>query len=204
MTRIKFCGLTRPCDIEVVNELKPDYIGFVFWQKSKRYITRLEAKELKAMLSKDIKAVGVFVDEDISRVTALLKDGIIDIVQLHGSEDEAYIKEVRKLTGKQIIKAFKVTPEADINKINESSADYVLLDAGMGDGKTFDWDLINNIQRPYFLAGGLDCNNVSEAVSKLEPFAVDVSSGIETDGLKDPIKMREFMSLNNNIGGNTL
>ena len=103
MTKIKFCGLTRPCDIEAVNELKPDYIGFVFWERSKRYITRWEAKELKAMLSKDIKAVGVFVDEDISQVAELLKDGIIDIAQLHGSEDEAYIKELRKLTDKQII-----------------------------------------------------------------------------------------------------
>ena len=195
MTKIKFCGLTRPCDIEAVNELKPDYIGFVFWQKSKRYITRSKAKELKAMLSKDIKAVGVFVDEDISQVAELLKTGRIDISQLHGSEDEAYIKELRNLTGKKIIKAFKITSEDDISKANESSADYVLLDAGMGEGKTFDWDIINNIQRPYFLAGGLDCNNVSEAVSKLAPFAVDVSSGIETDGLKDPIKMREFISL---------
>lgn len=193
MTKIKFCGLTRTCDIEAVNELKPDYIGFVFWQKSKRYITRSKAKELKAMLSKDIKAVGVFVDEDISQVAELLKTGIIDIAQLHGSEDEAYIKELRNLTGKKIIKAFKITSEDDISKANESSADYVLLDAGMGDGKTFDWNIINNIHRPYFLAGGLDCNNVSEAISKLAPFAVDVSSGIETEGLKDPIKMREFM-----------
>ena len=195
MVKIKFCGLTRPCDIEAVNELKPDYIGFVFWQKSKRNIERSKAKELKAMLSKDIKAVGVFVDEDISQVAELLKTGIIDIAQLHGSEDEAYIKELRNLTGKKIIKAFKITSEDDISKANESSADYVLLDAGMGDGKTFDWNIINNIHRPYFLAGGLDCNNVSEAISKLAPFAVDVSSGIETEGLKDPIKMREFMSI---------
>ena len=92
-----------------------------------------------------------------------------------------------------MFKAFKITSEADINKINESNADHVLLDAGMGDGKTFDWDIINNIQRPYFLAGGLDCNNVSEAIAKLSPYAVDVSSGIETEGLKDTIKMREFM-----------
>lgn len=195
MVKIKFCGLTRPCDIEAVNELKPDYIGFVFWQKSKRNIERSKAKELKAMLSKDIKAVGVFVDEDISQVAELLKTGIIDIAQLHGSEDEAYIKELRNLTGKKIIKAFKITSEDDISKANESSADYVLLDAGMGDGKTFDWDIINNIKRPYFLAGGLDCDNVSEAISKLTPFAVDVSSGIETEGLKDPIKMREFISI---------
>ena len=195
MAKIKFCGLTRPCDIETVNELKPDYIGFVFWQKSKRYITRRKAKELKAMLSNNIKAVGVFVDEDILQVVELLKDGTIDIAQLHGSEDEAYIKELKNLTGKQIIKAFKIESNADISMANESSADYVLLDAGMGDGKTFDWNIINNIQRPYFLAGGLDCNNVSEAVSKLAPFAVDVSSGIETEGLKDPTKMREFMSI---------
>ena len=195
MTKIKFCGLTRPCDIEAVNELKPNYIGFVFWQKSKRNIERSKAKELKAMLSKDIKAVGVFVDEDISQVAELLKTGIIDIAQLHGSEDEAYIKELRNLTGKKIIKAFKITSEDDISKANESSADYVLLDAGMGDGKTFDWDIINNIKRPYFLAGGLDCDNVSEAISKLTPFAVDVSSGIETEGVKDPIKMREFISI---------
>ena len=188
------CGLSRHCDIEAANRLKPEYIGFVFLPKSKRYVTYEKAKELKSLLSPDIKAVGVFVDESAEIVARLLNDGTIDIAQLHGGEDEDYISRLRKLTGKPIIKAFRIESEEDIAQAEKSSADYILLDSGMGTGKVFDWSLIQSIKRPYFLAGGLDCDNVGEAIKKLRPYAVDVSSGIETNGLKDKEKMAAFVA----------
>lgn len=192
MTKIKFCGLTRLSDIEAANKLKPEYIGFVFWPRSKRLVTREQAAELKAALDPAIKAVGVFVDEDLSVVESLLDDGIIDIAQLHGNEDEDYIKELKNKSGKQVIKAFKIRSEDDLKLAEESSADMVLLDSGMGTGKTFDWDLIGSVSRPYFLAGGLGVDNAEEAVRKLHPYALDVSSGIETEGIKDRNKMAAF------------
>ena len=192
MTKIKFCGLTRTGDIEAANELKPDYIGFVFWPKSKRAVTAGEAKILKLKLDPSIKAVGVFVDEDMEAVKSLLDGGIIDIAQLHGHEDEDYINGLKKASGKPVIKAFRIRSEEDIRKAEASPADLVLLDAGMGDGVTFDWSLIKNTGRPYFLAGGLDPDNAADAVRTLHPYALDVSSGIETDGLKDTNKMAAF------------
>ncbi len=194
MTKIKLCGLSRPCDIEWANELLPEYIGFVFWEKSKRKVSRETAAGLKKNLSKKIKIVGVFVDEDAETVASLLNDDIIDIAQLHGTEDEEYIKKLRGLTDKEIIKAFKINEPEDIKKAVSSSADHILLDAGMGEGKTFDHSLLKEIKRDYFLAGGLDHLNITEAVNEYNPFAVDVSSGIETDGVKDKEKMTAFVS----------
>lgn len=199
LTKVKFCGLTRVEDIETVNELRPEYIGFVFWEKSKRNITPIDAKRLKSLLHEDIKVVGVFVDEDIENITYLSDEGIIDVIQLHGKENDDYIKRIKKLTGKPVIKAFKIKSEEDILRANENIADFVLLDAGMGEGKSFDWKLIKGMNRPYFLAGGLDPDNVEEAVKTLKPFAVDVSSGIETEGKKDCEKMRDFLNIVRNI-----
>ena len=195
MTKIKFCGLKRIEDIKYANELKPDFVGFVFAPKSKRFVNADTARELKNLLDTEIKAVGVFVDEDINVVTKLLKDGIIDIAQLHGSEDEEYIKSLRAICDKPIIKAFTIVSKDDIKKANESTADYILLDSGKGSGETFDWDLIKEVNRPYFLAGGLTLDNVENAVKTLHPFVVDVSSGIETDGFKDFDKMCRFAQL---------
>ncbi len=195
MTKIKFCGLKRIEDIKYANDLKPDFIGFVFAPKSKRFVDADTARELKNLLDTKIKAVGVFVDEDINVVTKLLKDGIIDIAQLHGSEDEEYIKSLRAICDKPIIKAFTIVSKDDIKKANESTADYILLDSGKGSGETFDWDLIKEVNRPYFLAGGLTLDNVENAVKTLHPFVVDVSSGIETDGFKDFDKMCRFAQL---------
>lgn len=193
MTKIKLCGLSRSCDIEAVNELKPEYIGFVFAQKSKRYISRDQAAVLKQMLDPAISAVGVFVNESPETVARLLDDGVIDIAQLHGAEDEEYIKRLRKLVENPIIKAFRIETEKDISEAVKSSADYILLDSGAGTGKVFDWTLLQCIQRPYFLAGGLSPENAEIAVRRLKPYAVDVSSGIETDGVKDKIKMTAFV-----------
>ena len=194
MTKIKLCGLSRPCDIGAANELKPDYIGFVFAPKSKRYVTPEKAMELKQMLLPEIQSVGVFVNEKPETVVKLLQDGTIDIAQLHGAEDEEYIIQLRQLTDKPIIKAFRIETASDIEKALQSTADYLLLDSGAGTGTVFDWKQIQNIKRPYFLAGGLDADNAAEAVNTLRPYALDVSSGIETSGLKDKSKMAAFVS----------
>ncbi len=194
-TKIKLCGLSRACDIDVVNVLLPEFIGFVFWDKSKRQVSDEQAKALKEKLDSKIKAVGVFVDETPQRVAHLAESGIIDVIQLHGYEDDGYISELRKLTNKPIIKAFKISDTTDIQKAENSSADYIMADAGKGTGRRFDWSLLDGLQRPYFLAGGLSLENVADAVNTLHPYAVDVSSGIETDGLKDENKMREFVRI---------
>ena len=192
MTKIKFCGLTRPCDIEAANEIKPDYIGFVFAPKSKRRVSYKQAVDLKNLLDKDIKAVGVFLNEDIDQVISLLNLGIIDAAQLHGDESVEYITRIQKETGKPVIKAFQIHSEQDVTCAEKTIADYIILDAGTGEGKTFDWALVENFKKPYFLAGGLNPGNVTDAMRKLNPYALDVSTGIETDGLKDKKKMAEF------------
>ena len=192
MTKIKFCGLTGDCDIDAANELRPEYVGFVFAPKSKRYITPERAAELKSRLEAGIKAVGVFVNDDLYHVAELLNRGVIDIAQLHGSEDEEYIGQLRQLTDKPIIRAFRIKTAEDIAEAEKCTADHVLLDSGAGTGEVFDWKLIKNMKRPYFLAGGLSPDNVENAVEQLSPYAVDVSSGIETDGVKDKAKMAAF------------
>ncbi len=193
MSKIKFCGLTRTEDIEAVNELKPDYIGFVFASKSKRYISPSNALILKKQLDPNIKAVGVFVNETAETIARLLNENILDMAQLHGNEDNVFIAKLRTLTDKPIIKAFTIKSKIDIKAIQESTADYVLLDSGAGTGHAFNWSLIKNINRDYFLAGGLSPENAEEAVKKLHPFALDVSSGIETNGIKDKKKMADFI-----------
>jgi len=195
MAKIKLCGLSRPCDIEAANELKPDYIGFVFAQKSRRYVSGDAAAHLKNMLHPKIQAVGVFVNENADSVASLLEKGIIDIAQLHGSETNDYIKRLRTLTSKPVIQAFRMDSEQDAYAANASHADYILLDSGKGGtGEVFDWRIIRKISRPYFLAGGLTIHNVGDALGLLAPYAVDVSSGIETNGYKDRAKMRAFVN----------
>jgi phosphoribosylanthranilate isomerase len=192
-TKIKLCGIMRPQDIDVINRIKPEYIGFVFAPASRRYITDETAAALKKWLAPGIKAVGVFVDEAPERISGLLDDGIIDIAQLHGHEDEEYLCKLKTLTDKPLIKAFRIKSADDLLKTWDCTADHILLDAGAGGGTVFDWELLRGYDRPYFLAGGLNTSNAEEAVRLLHPFAVDVSSGIETDGLKDPVKMESFV-----------
>lgn len=194
MTKIKLCGLSRLCDIKAANELNPEYIGFVFATESRRYVTPAKAEILKQALDSKITAVGVFVDEDAETVAELLNVGTIDMAQLHGSEDEKYIEQLRRLTDKPIIKAFRIETASDIADAEKSTADYILLDSGAGSGTVFDWKLLENMKRSYFLAGGLSPVNAEDAVTILHPFAVDVSSGIETNGLKDKCKMVEFVA----------
>lgn len=193
-TQVKLCGLRRNCDIEYANALMPEYIGFVFARNSKRYITPENAEILRKQLHKAIIPVGVFVDERIEVLVNLLNRHIIEAVQLHGNEDEAYICALRKYTKCIIIKAFHIKNKGDIAIANQSSADYVLLDSGGGSGECFNWSVIQEIQKPYFLAGGLTPENVTAAIAKFHPYAVDASSSLETDGYKDIEKMTAFVN----------
>ncbi|SDZ80260.1 phosphoribosylanthranilate isomerase [Oribacterium sp. KHPX15] len=218
MTKIKICGLRRPEDIETVNKYHPEYVGFVFYKKSKRYVTEEEAEKLRALLDEKIISVGVFVNADKAEILRLMRKGIITVAQLHGNESEDYIRELKEELSKpgkfpeekeyrtdgEIIKAFVFKcPEAVseiISRTSEilkeaemSSADYILFDNGYGSGEAFDWSILRDFKKPYFLAGGLNPENVSEAIEKLKPYAVDVSSGVETDGFKDAEKIRAFI-----------
>ena len=193
MTRIKLCGLTRPCDIGYANELLPEYIGFVFAKQSRRYLSPETAAELRQQLDSRITPVGVFVDAAPETVAQLVGQGIIDLVQLHGHEDDAYIAALRRLTDCPIVQAFCIRSSGDILAANQSLADYVLLDSGDGTGTAFDHRLLREMTRPYFLAGGLTPASVGEAVRSLAPFAVDASSSLETEGVKDKQKMTAFV-----------
>ena len=193
MTHIKFCGLTRPEDIAAANAVKPEYVGFVFAPKSRRAVSPAQAGALKAQLAPEIRAVGVFVNEAPETVARLLRENIIDLAQLHGQEDAAYIARLRGLTGKPILQAFRVEDAASLAAAADSPADLVLLDSGAGGtGTPFNWELLQGFPRPYILAGGLDAVNVAAAIARLHPQGVDVSSGIETAGRKDPAKMAAF------------
>lgn len=191
--RVKLCGMFRREDIQAVNRLRPDYVGFVFYPPSHRNVTPEKAAELKALLEPGIQAVGVFADAEQEFAAELLNSGLLDLAQLHGHEDEAYIASLRRLTDRPLIQAFRIASPEDARRAEGSTADYVLLDSGMGSGVPFDWRLVSGVRRPYFLAGGLTPENLPEALSVLRPFALDVSSGIETNRVKDPEKMAKFM-----------
>lgn len=193
MTKIKFCGITRAEDIFIVNEILPEFVGFIFYKKSRRNISVEKFLELNKILDKKISTVGVFVDEKISEIAEIAKN--LDLIQLHGSEDEKYISELRNYTDKKIIQAFKIKTADDLKNALKSFGDYILLDGGAGEGKVFDWNILKNFERKYFLAGGLNCENISDAIKILKPFAVDVSSGIETDNFKDALKMKNFAQI---------
>ena len=152
----------------------------------------LNSGRIKAIIIAWDPGCGVFVNEDPERIAGLLQNGVIDMAQLHGDEDETYIAHLRSLAPKPIIKAFPIVHAGDMVKAGQSTADFVLLDSGAGTGTVFDWKLIEGFNRPYFLAGGLSADNVGAAVDALHPYAVDVSSGIETNGYKDQIKMAAF------------
>lgn len=186
--KIKLCGMFREQDIEYVNEAKPDYIGFiVMFPKSHRNIGLKTALRLKKRLSPDIKSVAVSVDAPVEEFAEFALSGAADVLQLHGNEDAEYIARLRKLTSVPLIKAVKVTSAADIERANLLDVDFLLLDSGMGSGKAFDHSLIDRerITKPFFLAGGLTPENLVQAAKAVRPYGVDLSSGIETDKLKD-------------------
>ena len=186
-------------DIEIVNRYKPDYIGFVF-ADSKRKVSHDLARKLKDNLDSDIISVGVFVDAPENEILELFGDGIIEVAQLHGHESEEYISDLKAKTNGEliIVNAIEMNDEVDLLQYNDSIADYLLLDSGKGSGKTFDWGLIRkDLKKEFFLAGGLDSENVTLAVDEFDPYAVDLSSSLETDGFKDEIKIKEIMEVIN-------
>lgn len=190
--KIKLCGMFRDCDIDYANEAKPDYIGFVLeFPKSHRSIDRETALRLKKRLSPEIKSVGVFVNSPETTCAEYANCGIIELIQLHGGEDAEYIKRLRELTKAPIIKAVKVRSADDITQAQTLGADFLLLDNGTGTGQCFDHSLIDpaQIQQPFFLAGGLTPDNLRQAALDIRPYCVDLSSGIETDRVKDREKM---------------
>ncbi len=202
---IKICGLRRAEDVTLVNKWRPDLVGFVF-APSKRLVSFEEAGRLKALLSPEIAAAGVFVDETVQRVAEAVSRRLIDVVQLHGREDNSYIASLRKLLRKQaggdarhvpVIQAFRVETREDLLRADDSEADFLLLDHGSGGtGKSFDWSLLDGDARPakpFFLAGGLGPENAAEAVRRIRPFGIDMSSGVETEGKKDGRKIEAVM-----------
>ncbi|GHU82260.1 N-(5'-phosphoribosyl)anthranilate isomerase [Clostridia bacterium] len=192
MPKIKICGLFREEDITFVNEAQPDYIGFVF-AKSKRQVTEDTAKKLRSLLKNSIIPVGVFVNEPIENIISLFQNGIITIAQLHGGESEEYISKLKLLSGIKIIKSVQMDNHTDTAKLSETNADFLLLDNGAGGtGTAFDWTLIGNIKKPYFIAGGINTDNIDKAIS-LNPYAIDVSSGAETGGVKDFEKIKALV-----------
>lgn len=195
MAKVKICGLTREADIQAVNRCKPDYAGFLFYKKSIRNICVKQAKKLRAQLDADIKAVTVFRNEELDRAVEIVKEVRPDMVQLHGSEDEDYVRQLKQQIGNlPVIKAYSVRTVEDVRRAEKSTADYIMLDSGGGGtGETFDWECLREIKRPFFLAGGLDCSNVKAAIERYHPYAVDVSSGVESGGYKDDEKIRRFV-----------
>lgn len=174
--------------------MQPDYIGFVFYKKSSRYVTREQAKTLREKLRDDIQVVGVFLNNPIEEVISLLKEDVIDIAQLHGDETEEDILYVKAVTAKPVIKAVKVHERFEVEAWLDSAADYLLFDSGAGSGKTFDWSILEGVEREFFLAGGLREENIPAAAA-LHPYAIDLSSGVETDGVKDFAKIKAAVQL---------
>lgn len=200
MSKIKICGLKSENDIKIVNKYGPDYVGFIL-APSKRQVNYEVAKKLKALLNPSILAVGVFVNESLEVIGQYAENKVIDVIQLHGDESLEMIKELKQQVSIPVIKAMRIKDEKQLKHllpfIQEVTADYLLFDTyqeGLygGSGKSFDWKLLDVVKRSYFLAGGIGLHNIEEAC-KWKPFAIDVSSGVETNGVKDAIKVSELI-----------
>ena len=192
MTKIKFCGLMSAQDAEYANALLPDLAGMILTAGFRRSVTAETAREIRKALDRRIPAVGVFVNAQIREITAFAERGVIQLVQLHGDEDAAYIRDLRMVCTLPVIRAYRIETAADVQQAAHSDADIVLLDSGTGTGREFDHTLLRGFPRPFFLAGGLTPENAAAIIAAYHPYGVDVSSGIETDGRKDFEKMRAF------------
>ncbi len=194
MTVVKLCGLCTKEDAIAAGLAKPDIAGMILSSGFRRSITEEKARSIRKALDQEIALAGVFVNEPAESIISFVRNGIIDLVQLHGAEDEFYIQNLKaELPGVQVIKAFRICSMADVKKAEQSTADLILLDGGTGEGKTFDWSLLRECRRDFILAGGLTPENVQQAIAFLHPYGVDTSSGIETEGRKDPEKMIAFV-----------
>lgn len=201
MAKVKICGLMRMEDIDAVNLYKPEYAGFVF-APGRRQIVPENARCMVGRLERVILPVGVFVNEAAGNVACITRYCALGAVQLHGSEDNRYIEALRTMLppGVLIFKAIRIRGASSFEMAEKSSCDLLVLDAythgqAGGTGQAFDWRLIDGLGRPYLLAGGLEAGNVAGAVEMLNPYGVDVSSGVETNGIKDKLKIRQFISL---------
>lgn len=191
---VKICGLKRQIDIEYVNKCKPDFVGFIInFPKSHRNLKPEQVKELTQELDKGITKVGVFVNQPVELVAELLNTNVIDIAQLHGKEDNYYIEQLRQMTTNKIWQAIIVRQEDDLAKAEASKADFVLLDAGQGSGQVFDWTLLAKLNRKFALAGGLNLENLQDAL-QTDAVLLDVSGGVETDNFKDLEKIQKFIN----------
>ncbi len=199
ISKLKICGIRRIEDILMVNEIKPEFIGFVF-AKSKRQIDLNTAIELKRELNSEIKCVGVFVNEDIDQIVKIVDSKAIDIIQLHGDESPDYIKQLKEKVSAKIIKVIKINSDLNDNT-SFSQVDYLLYDSGNGSGKPFDWNININRKKPTFIAGGININNIEEAYKIFNPFAFDVSSGVELGGYKNLDRMREIKTKLDSLNG---
>jgi phosphoribosylanthranilate isomerase len=203
MAKIKICGLFREEDIAYANEAGPDYIGFVFAPKSRRFVSPASAPRLREKLREGITPVGVFVNADINEVAGLYENGTISVIQLHGGESDEYIAELRERCGAPIIQALNAEELANRHDTPGSAvsglADYILVDNGSGGtGKSFDWRLLDTLREsasartlslpPLFLAGGIGLHNI-EAALAYNPFCVDISGGAESGGVKEREKI---------------
>lgn len=195
MAKIKICGLFRDCDIECVNEYKPDFAGFIIdFPKSHRSISVDRAKELIAKLDECIKSVCVFVNAPLE--TVLECATFCDCVQLHGDEDTDFIETIRnKSPNTCIIKSFNIKNENDIESAKKSNADLIILDNGYGTGEQFDWSLICDIGRDFMIAGGIDSRTIQDVIERFNPYGVDLSSGVETEKVKDCEKIKKIMEV---------
>ncbi|ADD02682.1 Phosphoribosylanthranilate isomerase [Thermoanaerobacter italicus Ab9] len=196
MVKVKICGLRRKEDIEYANQLKPDYVGFVF-AKSKRQVEIEQALYLISLLDKEIKTVGVFVDEPVENVLKIAQTLNLDVLQFHGDETQDYIDNFKNFT---VWKAIRIKDKEDLEKtkvfrVNSFVFDTLTKNEYGGTGKTFNWEVLKGFELnvPIILAGGLNENNVEEAIKIVNPYAVDVSSGVETEGYKDFKKMKSFI-----------
>lgn len=200
MTKIKICGIRRIEDCQYLNEFKPDYAGFILSKPFWRCIDLNKLSELDNVLSKQIKRVGVFVNETVEYI--LQYTPLLDIIQLHGDETENFINDLRAKTDCEIWKAIRVKSADEINKTCKLPVDKLLIDSYSdntygGSGKVANWDLIKDceISKPFLLAGGISADNCSEAVNSVKPFGLDISSSVETDKVKDSKKIKEIISL---------
>lgn len=197
MSKVKICGLFRPEDIEYVNEAMPDYIGFIIgFPKSHRNISRETLVQLTEQLHSDIKAVGVFVNAPMETIIELSE--YLQVIQLHGAEDDCYIEKLKRaLPEKEIWKAFKIASENDLQMAFQSKADRIVLDNGYGTGETFDWDLLKahacNTNRAFIFAGGIGIENVREVVDVFAPEIIDISSGVEENKVKNKAKIQAII-----------
>lgn len=192
-TKIKICGLFRECDIDYVNQTMPDYIGFIIgFAKSHRNITLEQVASFKEMLDTSIKSVGVFVNATFDDIIAVSQ--YLDVIQLHGGEDNDYIATLREmLPDKEIWKAFKIKSQVDLDLSQSINADKIVLDNGYGTGECFDWSLLETFPKEFILAGGINCDNIRQAIDTFHPDIIDISSGVETDKLKDLNKITHII-----------